>query len=468
MTRILLCLSNSILVNDEFKTACFAEQLITELQRYGNDVLVFNPRLFNKRAFQSENELKEDISEEDLRQNIISFAPELIISFNNANYAKILEITDCPIVIWNADLAYRWNQRELIKNNLERYTFFSFSDFAIKETQELLGFKNNQCHCVKGATALHSRNIPQPINISFIGSCFKTDPALCLLIKKYSGQNDLLKLMAAIAENPFITQKKILELIAENKELQQDVMDISFEQYPNFFSAQKRLQTLLNISDLGLALYGTENWLELSASFPSLTAAFHQEIIYSAQQNEDIYNFSKIAININHCQASQGMPWRVPDIMATNGCLLCDYSPFIADCFKSFVKIPMFTNSFEARDLSQKLLKDNIWRQDLIQASNNVIDAEWRWHHRFKQMEEILNISLLNQNEGKMQMLKPLALPPKPEPIKTEPPKVEIPQPVPTPQAKPIRVNRSCCTLKLQYKIWKHLKKKLKQKGILQ
>lgn len=128
----------------------------------------------------------------------------------------------------------------------------------------------------------------------------------------------------------------------------------------------------------------------------------------------------------------------------------------------------MFTNSFEARDLSQKLLKDNIWRQDLIQASNNAIDAEWRWRHRFKQMEEILNISLLNQNEGKMQMLKPLALPPKPEPIRTEPPKVEIPQPVPTPQAKPIRANRSCYTLKLQYKIWKHLKKKLKQKGILQ
>ena len=469
MARILFCLSNSILVNGKYKIASFPEQLINELKNVGNDVLVFNPREFNKSCFCSKNQLKDNVSEEDLRQKIIKFSPQLIITFNNAIYAKLLEITDCPVVVWNADLPFLWNQVDLIKANLDRYIFFSFSEQPIKATQKLIGFTDNQSHCVPGATSLHARDVSQIYNISFIGTLFSTDESCVNLIHKYSGSDILIKIMSVIEENPFCSQEDILKLIPDDAKLRQDILSFSADKYPNFFSCQKRVQTLLNVADLGLALYGTVDWLKLANYLPIVAASFHNEMVYSAQQNEDIYNASKIAINIHHCQSKLSMSWRVPDVMATNACLLTDYSPFIADSFKNYVKLPMYTNSFEARDLAQKLLKDDVWRQEIVVASQRAIDAEWRWHHRFKQMEDILNITLFNKQNGTLQMLEPSILPPQPISIAvstvSQTPVVKttsISHPSVSAKNKLCKLAEPKYCSKFYYKIWKHFNKRIK------
>ncbi len=452
MAKILFCISNSIPVNKGYKIACFYEQIISELQKYGNDVLVFDPNLFNTSPFCSENVLKNEISETSLREKISKFSPDLVITFNNATYSRILEVTDCPIVVWNADMPYLWNQTDLIKNNKERYTFFSFSDRVIKQIQDFFGFRDSQCHYVNCATSLQPENIPQTSNISFIGSCFITDPVFFPLITRHCGKEKLIRLMRKIHQNPFCSKESLFEDINGDSELSRDFSEIPASYYPNFYSAQNRIQTLLNIADLGLSLYGTKEWLELMKWLPDIAAAFNPQAVYSVKHTQDIYNGSRIAININHCQATTGMAWRVPEIMATNACIVSSDNQFISDSFKKYLKIPTFGNSFEAYDLCQKLLKDNQWRREIVTASQQAIDAEWRWHHRFRQMEDILGMSLFSSTPGSAETMCPVR-------IRLE-----------NNNAIPHILNRiypNKISLKIKYKIWKHLDKRLRKKGLI-
>lgn len=449
MAKVLFCISNSIPVNGKYKIACFYEQIISELQKCGNDVLVFDPNLFNISPFCSENILKSDISEVALRGQISKFAPELVIAFNNATYSDILGITDCPIVVWNADMPYLWNQTNLIKNNKERYILFSFSDRVIKQIQNFFGFKDSQCHYVNCATSLQPENIPQTSNISFIGSCFMTDPVFFPLITYHCGKEKLIRLMREIRQNPFCSKESLLENINGDFELSRDFSEISGSYYPNFYSAQNRIQTLLNIADLGLSLYGTKEWLELMKWLPDIAAAFNRQVVYSLKHTQDIYNSSCIAININHYQAATGMAWRVPEIMATNACIVSSDNQFISDCFKKYLRIPTFSNSFEARDLCKKLLKDAKWRQEIVEASQQAVNAEWRWHHRFKQIEDILGISLFSPVQGCVEIMRPQTA--------SNVTQTQLFQ----------RHKINALSLKIKYKIWKHLDKRLRKKGLI-
>jgi len=162
------------------------------------------------------------------------------------------------------------------------------------------------------------------------------------------------------------------------------------------------------VNDLGLELYGDEGWLGLSATLPSLAARYVKKKMYTAKHNQDLYNRSKICININHSQSVHGMPWRIFDIMATGGCLVSAFSTAIRDELKKHVNIPMFNNHYEARELCRKLLKDNIWRKEIVAASNEYVDTYARWPMRFKQIEEIFGIKLCGcSKDGKLTLLKP-------------------------------------------------------------
>lgn len=452
MAKVLLSLSNSLLHEGKFRICCFYEQIISELSKYGNDVLVFNPCLFNQGNFMSSNQLKPNISETDLRDKIKHFNPDLILSFNNANYSKILEITNCPIVVWNADLPYLWNQCDLIKRNVDRYTFFSFSDSLVifENMKQSFGFKDTQCHFVRNATTIQAENIPQTINISFIGTYFGIEQTFCNIIKKYTFNQKLNDVSRAIYENPFVSKDILLETLQDEKKLYHDFKKIREDSYISFFSNEKRIQTLLNISDLGLHFFGTKDWINLVDILPSLVLSFDPKCVYTAKDNQKIYNSSKISISINHCQAHDGIPWRVPDVMASNACLLSTRNNFINRHLAKHVKIPTFSNSFEARDLCKKLLKDATWRNDIVLASHKIIDQDWRWPHRFRQIEQIFNLKLINANKlGTVSILEPL--------LKTQS------------KVKTLLRTSSIRTLKnkCRYKIWKHLDNKLRSKGII-
>ncbi len=81
------------------------------------------------------------------------------------------------------------------------------------------------------------------------------------------------------------------------------------------------------------------------------TCAFNPQELTSKESLEDIYNSSKVNINVSHAQARGGLPWRVFDVMATNGVLVSDYQEDLELLFGSEIKIPIYHSPSEARQL---------------------------------------------------------------------------------------------------------------------
>ena len=441
MARILLSLSNAIMDGNAWRPVCFYEQLINALTEEGNDVLLYIPNKFHSCVFGSGNNMFPNVDEDKLVEDIKAFNPELVIAFNNAIYHKILDVTDCRIVVWDADLVPLWSQVDLIKNNLDRYVFFSFVDYYRRKEQEIIGFKDEQSLIVPQGTVMRNTHAEKKTNISFIGTNFGTRFSFIDLIKKHSGEPELLSLLHRI-RNDSVFDKDALMRDLTDESLKNDLNAVNDGDIPYFFPGEERLRILLALSDLGLNLYAQGDWIAQALVLPSLAACDTRQTVYSLADNERIYNQSKICVNINHkTQAAHGMSWRIPDIMATGGCLVSSYSPAIKEKFKNYVDIPMFDNEYDARTLCQKILNDEKWRADIVAGSNAAIEKEGRWTHSLKKAEDFLNIKLTDLGKkGSLTVLEPVFL---------------ISEKIVSFSGSKISWKN-----KIRYKLWKHLNKK--------
>ena len=126
--------------------------------------------------------------------------------------------------------------------------------------------------------------------------------------------------------------------------------------------------------------------------------SYRNKTVYSLKHNEDIYNSSKIGININHLQAIEGFSWRVCDILASNACLVTEYRPTIEQYFPN-VGILTFTSPFEARQQCLKLLANENLRQDIIEKSHEIIEKKFRFNNFLEKFENFLGISFSNHQQ---------------------------------------------------------------------
>ncbi len=407
MSRILVCLSNVITHKGQKRYVCFYENFLNALKDSGNEVLIFIPQDFNEFAFMSNNTLQQYIDEDKLRHDIISFDPELIISFNYAVYDKLIEITHCPFVIWNADLVNFWNQVDVIQANLHRFTFFCFGKPSIKDLQSNFPhISSKQIHVMPPATSIQAEDIEQDKNISFIGTNFVLHNHYCDFITNLTFEEKQLFNQALhdaqnqLYNKPLIPNTNKAELEAfKTKMFNQDI------QITAYIAAQKRVSTVLALSDLGLTLYG-HAWEHLSSMLPNLVTIFDDRMVYTSKHNQDIYNSSKICLNSMHPQCSNDLSWRVPDIMASNGCLFSEQSTSVQEIFGNF-SIPMYSNAYEARELCIKLLKEDNLRHDIVARSQEIVAKDFTWKKRLTELQEITGVKLFFHNEGDIEKLEP-------------------------------------------------------------
>lgn len=453
MSKILVCLSNDLFIDGEYRPVCFYEQLLSSLVDNGNDVLVFIPDPFNLHYFDPNraNQLRPDVDEDKLVHDITSFSPELVIAFNNITYHRILEITDCPIVVWDADMEALWHQCDTIKQNLERYIYFSFSTHYIARLQPFFGFKDHQCHEVRGATSLTNTAVSPTVNISFIGTNFAQPRMLRNFIHRHTGKPTLHEIFKLIKENPLRSEDDLLSALSSeaDAEVVADFRNFNEDIYSHFFSGEMRIETLLHMADLGLDLYGSDNWQHLTL-LPTLLGSYRNKSVYSAQHNEEIYNTSKLCLNIQHNQGITGMSWRVLDILATGGCLVSDETPFMKNLFHGRINIPFYHTPCQAKALCEELLHDESRRLEIVAASNAFIEDGWRWDQRIEQMQDILSMPLAKQGEpGTLATLQPKRI----KGVKL---------------AKPDRLSAKLkFKNRIRLKLYTHLEKKLTRKGLI-
>ncbi len=423
------------------KINCMWDGLFQELKNNGNDVFVINTAYFNSYAV---NEVKNKKINSLILKKVKDFDPELIITFNHKIPQCILDnFKDVPTVIWDGDELPYFSGLDYMKENISRYKIFSIVKEWEKNYLEF-GFDRSQVHMMPIATPIKALDIPQTINISFLGAYHHSSGKLNPILRSNTYQDIFPKVIDEYLNGSSYDYENLFKKHFKDSYDKLGLSEVDLFPLFNF-----RLITLVNLLDLGLQING-DRFDIITGVLPQLRAVYNSENIWTFKENEKYFNSSKISINPIHPQAKgSGFSWRVFDIMASNACLVCEQSSDLKELTQNYVDIPMYKTPWEARELCKELLVDDKARKEIVLASQRFIDETSRWVHRFKEMENILNIKLVNlDSQGSIYCLKDDEYFSSKDYLKSK--------------------NKSMTFKnKIRYKIWKHYNKVLKRKGII-
>ena len=387
-------------------TLNFWDGFFTELCKAGNDVLAINNSFY---GIWTSNTTDNTTIESYLLEQVDSFSPDVIIAFNNRILNSIVKkYPDIPLVIYDGDELKFFSDLDGIKKNIGRYKIFTLSKNFINDYLNF-GFKKDQIFFMPTATAVHADStVEQKMNISFLGQ-------RRWYLNNYVSQairdgRDMESFYAAYLEHLKTGNFEYAQLFKKNDRLKSETAYSDSDLWPLF---DDTYLVLANLLDLGLTLGGHEGgWRDIVDFIPQLATVHKLDRIFTLKENEDFYNSSILSLSPIHPQArGKAYSWRSYDIMASNACLVSSYSSELRELTESSVNLPMYNSPAEARELCIKLLNDTNQRNDIVQASQEFIEKNCRWIQRFKDMEQILGIPLINKEKpGKLIKL-PVTIP---------------------------------------------------------
>lgn len=388
-SRILIIFHSTFFL---YKLPAYYDQLTKELIK-NFDVLIIN-------SFGSMGKIS-DFSHLTL-EKIKNFKPDLIISYNNVMNKEIYQSTNCPVFLIEADsYPHLFNDISLMKKNVERIWFGAITNYRISRAQSMIDYLNkNRFILFKNSTSMSPDYSKKPeINISFIGT----------IMLNIFNNNGVTKFMHKNLSNP--NKLKEIKKIIDQATLNIDSLtkddfekfEFTYDDIFRYVSFMNRINTLDNIASLGLKSYcKIQGDLNLLNSFQDfLFSVVQNDDILNAKDNENIFNNSKLSINIMYAHAVGGYSWRIPDIMATSSCLVSSKTSAIDDDFKKWLDIPQFSNKREAYDLCKKLLENDNLRKEISLKSNLAIkEGKFTFKDRVDELTEIFNLKIAKNNDN--------------------------------------------------------------------
>lgn len=385
-------------------TLNFWDGFFKALQECGNDVLVINNSFY---GIWTSNTTDNPLVESYLMSEVKNFNPDLIIAFNNRILQKIVDWFDGPVVLYDGDELKFFSDLDTIHANIDRYKLFSIVDGWRSDYLDF-GFQNDQIfYMPPGTKVTKDPSVVQAMNISFLGQ------------RRYYLNN---KVRDAILQgknldvfyNSYLDHIRTrnydyTKLVRNNGGILSDDTYSDSDLWPLFDNSYLVFASVL---DLGLHLGGHEGkWREIVDFIPQIAATHSKARVFTLEENEFFYNSSKISLNINHPQGrGNGFSWRCWDIMASNACLVSSASSELKRLTENYVKIPMFSSPAEAREICKDLLDHPEKRAEIVHLSQDFIEKNYRWEIRFKEMEAILGIQLIQEGRcGSIKKLKPIS-----------------------------------------------------------
>jgi hypothetical protein len=391
-------------VNGQRNITAFFEGWIRVLVREGNDVMHMVTNDFLEDPWNNPV-LDQNIDPQKLADKIKDFNPDIIISSNNSIAEEVIQNTNCPIVAYSSDHPRNHFSQHYYKKYQDRYYFFCGHQETLVEIKELLNIGDDRVFEILPATDVRSDNIEQDKNITFIGSHWGMDKSFQRAIRDKiteDSKNSLLirDIITQVTLNPSIKPEEITKKL-HLKSIGKFPMELFIPYVTRLVSCNFRLNVLSQIATIdGFYLYGPQDWMETINFSIDLALSYRNQTIVSLEDVQNLYNSSKIGFNTSHFQTKSGFSWRVRDVMATNAVLVSDERSDFKEFFPK-IKIPTYSNAFEAKKICQDLLKDDLWRKDISLQCQEVINSSNRFEHRLKDMEGILNMSFLNKETGK-------------------------------------------------------------------
>lgn len=398
MATVLISMSgNRLNPNDSFKIFPFYEGLMKSLARNGNNVYYMIVNEFVNSYDNRSNSISSRLDQNKLDQYIKNINPDLVISFNNACYRGMPQKLDCPYLVWGVDPISVYADKEELLNNKSRYIFVGNNEDDCSNIKNY--FNVNNVEMLRFATDIFPQDVSQNKNISFVGSLWN------------GCEFDLLKQGISATE-----LKCIINLLRENTNLtlddlrKQSKLSLSYLNEHSIFwllhgiASSDRARVLTRLSDLGLTVYGNNsNWIKTAESNLDLALCYDKKEIYDLDSTQDLFNHSKICFNMSHIHArGNGFSFRVIDAMASNGCLVTDYKESYKKLFGKYVDLPTFEygNADDAHRVCKFILSHDQERKNIVLGAQKVINSEYRFEHRFSQIESFVDIKLFNTTKG--------------------------------------------------------------------
>lgn len=384
-------------------TLNFWDGLFKALQECGNDVLVINNSFY---GIWTSNTTDNPLIESYLMSEVKKFDPDLIIAFNNRILQKIVDWFDGPVVLYDGDELKFFSDLDTIHKNIDRYKLFSIVDGWRSDYLDF-GFRDDQIfYMPPGTKVTKDPSVEQKMNISFLGQrrYYLNNRVRDSIIQG----KDLDILYNSYLDHLKTKNYDYTKLVRKNGALLSDSTYSDADLWPMFDDSYLVFASVL---DLGLHLGGHEGrWREIADFIPQIAATHSTGRVFTLEENEYFYNSSKISLNINHPQGrGNGFSWRCWDVMASNACLVSSDSSELKRLTEKHVKIPVFTSPAEAREICKDLLDHPEKREEIVRLSQDFIDKNCRWEMRFKEMEELLGIKLIQkEHKGTIKKLKPI------------------------------------------------------------
>lgn len=385
MAKVVVLYAASILSD---KPTCYYGQLAQAFIDRGHSVLMINTLIGGFGL---------DIIEKKLSDEVIRFYPDLILSYNHVINEEIYSKTNCPVVAVEADTYDAFQNKDLLKKYREKLFLAipNHSRFQLWK-RNLPWIKDSHIITIKNSTLLKPEKIVQDINISCVATLIGV-----------TKNNNIVKSML---NSSVVDRANMLKLLNRAEQNINDVSDeelhrfgFSYVDLMHYISFNNRARVLDNVGNLGLEVYGQFMGFDALVNLSDLFWSLRYDKIYTLEDNQDLYNRSKLSINIHFAHnikkgIGSGYSWRVCDVMATNACLVSTECQAIRDDFGKWVNIPMFSDRHEAYDLCKKLLVEENWRKDIVAGSQLAIkEGGFSFYNRVKELEGIFNLKV-NEN----------------------------------------------------------------------
>ncbi len=150
-----------------------------------------------------------------------------------------------------------------------------------------------------------------------------------------------------------------------------------------------RLKTLVELTELGLTVFGDEGW---DALFDGRCPELRSPIAYF-RELPLLYNGAAISFNYSSLQMPQGLNQRVFDVPACGGFLLTDHRPELEEIFEVDKDIAVYHSPEEARELAEYYLSRPELRKKMSASARTKVIANHTYKRRAKNILEKMSDS---------------------------------------------------------------------------
>lgn len=364
----------------------------------GNDILRLNINIPEvKRTYWGGESY---LSDDGILAEIKIFNPEIVFNFNHSlpyNVYSILSET-CKVCVIDADNPETFWNKDVLRKNKDEYVYLGLQSYSKSMYESFFSGKQIKNYLYfPPATIVKNIELKQDKNISFIGSNFYP---LEVPVGEDFYTKDALELYDKLKNDYYFPIEKLGD-IGRDWESKKWV----YEKVRAYYVGQDRLKYLQCLTDLGFTLYGVRWWNRIAYYDFDIAKCFDSTPQVSIEENQWVYNTSKISVNISHPQAKSSFSWRVMDIMASNACLLMEDKPDWKALFAKYLSDEtlssiIYKDRYDMRSKAIVLLKDEALRRRCVKDLNKAIEKAGRWEHRFKNLEAFVNLKLVSTKKG--------------------------------------------------------------------